>query len=67
MPSLIDRINREVEALSDDEAFLRYYGHTLAARREIANGHVPSSDDVAWMKREIAETMLHEERRRLAS
>lgn len=61
------RVTREIEALTDTETFLRYYGGSLGARREIANGHVPSADDVAWMKREIAESMLYEERRRLAS
>lgn len=62
-----ERINAELDKLTPTETFLRYYGGSLAARREVANGHVPPDDDVPWMKRELFETMLADERRRHAA
>lgn len=56
----------EIDAYSDDEVFLHYYGMTLAARREIANGHKPSAEDVRWMRFELYDRAEAEERRRTA-
>lgn len=58
------RINAELEKLTPADVFLRYHGATLDARRELANGHEPSDDDVKWMKMELFERMVHEDRLR---
>lgn len=67
MSTARERIISEIDALTPAEVFLRYYGATPAARRELANGHEPSADDVHWMRMELHERADNEQRRASAA